>query len=180
MTFITWLKKPFKINAKPGLTPTDIDDKCSAYCAEDARSTLDNNHTVLRLIFKVPGSMSMGIITRDVAVNNFFEPSGPMKVIQGVKTESVPLGELKTYAEERMLHPPHIQWLINDRARLIMSVSDLQGIYKTVDFDLADTVRGTEGLYNDRDFCVDRLSDLSFVGFSVVSTPFPRLIMRQL
>ena len=30
-------------------------------------------------------------------------PFGLEKVIQGVKTESVPLGELKTYAEERML-----------------------------------------------------------------------------
>jgi len=30
-------------------------------------------------------------------------PFGIEKVIQGSKTESVPLGELKTYAEERML-----------------------------------------------------------------------------
>ena len=30
-------------------------------------------------------------------------PYGIEKVIQGAKTESVPLGELKTYAEERML-----------------------------------------------------------------------------
>jgi len=30
-------------------------------------------------------------------------PYGIVKVIQGVKTESVPLGELKTFSEERML-----------------------------------------------------------------------------
>ena len=148
---ILWFKKLFKIKSKPDLSATEL-DQCRAY---SAMPTNPDDSIVLRLVFKVPASAD--IITRDVTIH-------------GTTPRSI------------ALKPYGVQWLVNDRARLILNATEyayLLGVYKTVDFDLVDTVKDTEGLYHDNEFCVDRLSDLDFVGFSVVSEPAFRLRIHQ-